>query len=249
MSAAKAADIALPPEAESSWTLTVAPYVWAAGLKGDVGLFGREPVEIDMSFSDVLSDLKFGGMVVSDLHNGSFGVFSDLIYVKTRATESIERALLDTPVELTASVETDSFTGTLMGEFRLLNSEQMAFDLMAGARLWSVDNDISAKLKLDGSKVADFSGSDGDTWVDPMIGVRSRIDTGTPFYFTGWGMIGGFGVSSDFAWDVMGGVGYQWNDWFATVVGYRALSVDYSNGGFVYDVIQHGVVAGAGMRV
>lgn len=34
-----------------------------------------------------------------------------------------------------------------------------------------------------------------------MIGAKARIETGTPFYFTGWGMIGGFGVSSDIAWD------------------------------------------------
>src|SRR5262245_32231573 len=100
---AQAADLA-PIEEPEEWTFAVAPYLWAAGLKGDVGLFGQEPVDIDMSFSDVLNNLKFGGMVVSELNNGTFGVFSDLIYVKTEANESIERLLLNVPVELRAGV-------------------------------------------------------------------------------------------------------------------------------------------------
>ena len=92
--------------------------------------------------------------------------------------------------------------------------------------------------------LAAFSGDDGATWVDPMVGIKSRIDTGSPLYFTGWGMIGGAGVGSDLSWDVMGGVGYQWTDSFATVLGYRALGVDYRNDGFVYDVTQQGVILG-----
>src|SRR5690606_18293509 len=42
------------------WRVSVAPYLWGAGLNGDVGLFGLEPVNIDMSFGDILKDLRFG---------------------------------------------------------------------------------------------------------------------------------------------------------------------------------------------
>jgi hypothetical protein len=247
---ASAADLA-PIEEESNWTFTVAPYLWAAGLEGDVGLFGLEPVDVDMSFSDILDNLKFAGMILGEVNNGTWGLVGDLIYVKIEAKETIRRDLVGGPVELvelTAGVETESFTGTLMGEYRVLADDQMTFDLMAGARLWSVDNDISAKLDLDGTPVAQFSGDDGATWVDPMIGAKARIDTGSLLYLTAWGAIGGFGVSSDFAWDAMGAVGYQWSDWFSTVLGYRGLGVDFSDDGFVYDVIQHGVIAGAVMR-
>ena len=44
-----------------------------------------------MSFGDILSDLRFGGMMVGELHNGTWGLFGDLIYVKTKADESITR--------------------------------------------------------------------------------------------------------------------------------------------------------------
>src|SRR5439155_21780998 len=73
------------PAPEREWTITVAPYLWAAGINGDVGLFGREPVKVDESFSDIFQDLKFGGMAVAELHNGTWGLFGDVVYAKTEA--------------------------------------------------------------------------------------------------------------------------------------------------------------------
>ena len=245
---ALSADLAPAPDT-GEWRFAVAPYAWGAGIQGDVGLFGLDPVDIDMPFSDILQDLKFAGMGVVEAHNGTWGVFGDLIYTSLGVDESITRVVSvneQPPAEarLNASVDVQEFVGTLMGEWRAVDSDQMTLDLMAGARLWHVNNDISLKLKLDGTKVGALSGSDGATWVDPMVGIKSRFETGSPLYFTGWGMIGGAGVGSDFTWDVMGGVGYQWTDHFATVVGYRAFGVDYDDDGFVYDVIQQGVILG-----
>ncbi len=70
-------------------------------------------------------------------------------------------------------------------------------DLMAGARIWKVDNDTTASLTLGGMPVAAFGGSDGSTWVDPMIGAKARFNTNSPWYFKGGGMVGGFGASAD----------------------------------------------------
>jgi len=58
------------------------------------------------------------------------------------------------------------------------------------------------------------------------------------------GFIGGFGAASKLTWDVFAGVGYQFNPRFGVVAGYRALGVDYSNKGYVYDVVQHGPLVG-----
>lgn len=89
-----------------------------------------------------------------------------------------------------------------------------------------------------GVEIASFS--DGATWVDPLVGAKFRADLGSDFYVSGWGPIGGFGVSSDFMWDVMGGIGYQVTGSFSMFGGYRAVGVDYSSDGFVYDMVQHG---------
>ncbi len=243
---AYAADLQEPVPIESTdqWKFSIAPYLWGASLDGDVGLFGVQPVGIDMSFGDIFSDLRFGGMMVAELNNGTWGIFGDVIYVKTEADESISRTFLGVQRSLDVSVETSSFTGTLMGEYRAFANESIAVDVMGGARIWSVDNEIDASLSRGGAQVAAFSGSDGSTWVDPMIGVKARIETGTPWFFNVWGMVGGFGASSDISWDVLGGAGYQWNERFSFVAGYRALGVDYSDDGFVYDVVQQGPYLG-----
>jgi hypothetical protein len=61
-------------------------------------------------------------------------------------------------------------------------------------------------------------------------------------------MIGGFGVNSDFTWDVMGALGYEVTDSISMIGGYRALGVDYADGDFVFDVVQHGPILGAVFR-
>ena len=231
---------------DSGWTFTVTPYLWMAGLDGDVGLFGREPVPVDQKFGDILGDLEFAGTVVAELHNGSWGVVADVMYVKTSADSEITRTIGGVPVELDAGVDTESFTATVMGEYRVLSNGRATVDLMAGARIWSVDNDISAKLAAGGATVADFSGSDGDTWVDAIVGAKARVNLDAKWYVNGWGMIGGGG--SDLTWDVLAGIGYQWTDRFSTSLGYRALGVDFEEDGFVYDVVQHGPVLGLQFR-
>jgi opacity protein-like surface antigen len=243
---ATAADLAPAPDT-SEWQFTLAPYAWGVGLSGDVGLFGRGPVEVDIPFSDILETLDFAAMGVGEAHNGTWGVFVDINYTSLSASKSKSRFLetIDLDAELTAEADIREFIGTFMGQWRAVDADQITLDLMAGARYWHVENDISVKARLEQIQVdKSLSGSDGASWVDPMMGVKSRIDTNSPFYLTGWGMIGGFGVGSDFNWDVMGGVGYEWTDHFSTVLGYRALGVDYEDDGFVYDIIQQGVALG-----
>lgn len=251
---ATAADLGVtptPPQAAqqgSEWTFAVAPYFWAAGLQGDVGVFGVRPVHLDMSFGDIFDNLRFGGMLVGEAHNGTWGLFGDLIYVKIEDDTSVTRTVSGFPATLAASVETSSLTATILGEYRVLSQPSANVDVMAGARIWSVDNTIGVSLAVDGPPIRDLSGSDGSTWVDPMVGIRGRVDINPSWYLTGWGMIGGFGAGSDLTWDVLATVGYQWNQKFSLVAGYRALGVDYENDGFVYDVVQHGPILGAVFR-
>lgn len=45
---------------------------------------------------------------------------------------------------------------------------------------------------------------------------------------------------ADLDWDVLGAIGYKFNDTISAEAGYRAQGVNYSNDGFTYDMIQHG---------
>ncbi|MCY1245534.1 hypothetical protein D9M72_586920 [compost metagenome] len=79
-----------------------------------------------------------------------------------------------------------------------------------------------------------------------MVGVRGKYAFTDNFYLTGWGLVGA--GQADLDWDVAAAVGYQINDRFSAVAGYRALGVDYEDDGFVFDAVQHGPILGMVMH-
>jgi hypothetical protein len=141
------------------------------------------------------------------------------------------------------SLETQMLIGAAMAEYRVIEDGRSSVDVMAGARVWSIDTDVRTKPALPGSPF-----SDSARWVDPMIGVKGRWEGASPWYLTGWGMVGGFGTSSDIDWDVMAGAGYEVRDWISVVAGYRAAGVDFQGGTFVWDTVMHGPILGAVFR-
>ncbi len=237
-SIATAADLVPPPEPESEWTFTVAPYGWLAGMDGDVAAFGAPEVEVDLSISDVLDHFDIGLMGVAEARNGRFSFGADLMWVKLSAQEDTPFGILAHDVELT----TEMLMVTGVGAYSLVYEEGGNLDILAGARLWSVDNE----LNFNGGLLNGRSFDESETWVDAVVGLKGRFNLSEAFFLTGWGVIGA--GESDFMWDVMGGIGYSFSDSFSTVAGYRALGVDYSNDGFVYDVVQQGPIFGLEFR-
>jgi hypothetical protein len=57
------------------WSFTVAPYFWAAGIEGDVGVGDRQ-AEIDVDFSEIRENLKFGAMMLAEARKDRYGIFS-----------------------------------------------------------------------------------------------------------------------------------------------------------------------------
>jgi hypothetical protein len=111
----------------------------------------------------------------------------------------------------------------------------------------------SAQINLDG--VVARSNSGDLEWVDPFIGGRLRHAFGSNQQLNIEADVGGFGVGSEFSWQVVATYGFDVNC-FGTplhpVIGYRALAVDYSEDGpfgeNALDFIQHGPVLGLNFR-
>lgn len=223
-----------------AWSFGVAPYLWAAALEGDVAQLGAPPVHVDASFSTIFENLDFAAMVVGEARYGDFGLFLDLMYVKISGSESTPLGVLADKVTL----DTESLAFTAAPQYRVIETPQASVDILAGLRVWSVETSV----EIDGGLLDGTTAKDEETWVDPLIGAKTHVNITPEFFFSAWGMVGGFDVSSDFMWDAWGGFGYQFNDSVAAVLGYRGTGVDYSDGAFLYDVVQHGPVAGAVFR-
>ena len=235
---AKAADLPddIGPQiaAEREWMYEITPYFWAPGLKGDVAVFGppAPTVGVDVKFHELFDAIDWSEfppvfMGYGEMRNDRFGVFADLIHFALAVDGNTPG-----PVFSSVDLKLKATIATAAGSYRIIEAAESHLDVLAGARLWSVDS----RLAFGAGLLPALSVSDDETWVDPVIGVKGQHGLNERFFVKGWGMIGGFGASSDFMWDVFGGLGYQVNDRFSTTLGWRHIGVDYSKGSFLFDV-------------
>jgi len=113
-------------------------------------------------------------------------------------------------------------------------------------------NYLSANLRVNTPlQVRSVDGS--KTWFDPMVGLQLRTpESGKRWHAQVYTEIGGFGVGSDFAWQVFPTVGVNLTKSASIEFGYRWLDLDYSSGEeltlFTYDVLTQGPVMGFAFR-
>jgi len=98
------------------------------------------------------------------------------------------------------------------------------FDVLAGARVWHLDYRMD---QVGGPDLIDRSA----TWVDPVIGLRLLLDMPWGVGMEMRGDIGGFGVGSDFAWNVEVAFRAPLAENIAAEIGFRHLQTDYKTGG------------------
>ena len=223
------------------WSFNISPYVWAASLKGTAAAVpGLPDIKIDASFKDILENLDLAAMALVEVRYRKFGAYADIVYTDISTESETPRQVLFDDID----VDSELFIGTFGGSYRALEGERGFVDLLAGARVWSVDT----RLDINGGLLDDQEIEDNENWVDPVVGVKARFDLGRGFFLSGMGQVGGFGVASDLTWDVFGGVGYQFNDTISAFAGYRHLEVDYQHEAFKFDVELSGPAIGATIR-
>lgn len=233
---AHADDTAAQAKDSEDWTVTVAPYLWAASIEGTVAQPALPELDVSASFGDIWDHLDIALMGVAQARKGRFGLFADAQHIQLSAGTATPAGLLASSTEVTVT------TTTVFGaaSWRAVDTGELGLDVMAGLRWWSSRNEIT----FTGGALNGRTRAQTETWVDPTIGLGGSYDLGGSFFATGWAMAGGFGAGSRSAWDVMAGLGYEVGDNLSLIGGYRALSVDYENDGFVYDVVQAGPLFG-----
>ena len=255
ISAANAADLAVyaPTEEtfdarfEPAWEVWIAPfYGWIPGVNGNVAVFGQPAAKVDVTpidivenidkFLEVLEGVYFGA---GQVRRGKFGFAWDVIYLDVFSTKEIEGRFLSGDLDVGFS----QFTSTLLGTYRVYETSTTYVDAMAGVRINDINLDVGLTLGPAGG-----SASEGDTWVDAIVGLKGRAYLSDRFYVEGWGMVGGFGLASDFVWDAYGAIGFEVRDWLSIFAGFRGTGTDYQNGAFEWDVIEYGPVVGFDLR-
>ena len=227
---------------DDEWKFQLAPYAWLAGQKGTVATVPPlPPADIDIDFyDDILGNINGALFLIGEARKGRFGMVMDIAYTDIEISDPTPGpffSLLDS--------RTQSWIVSAAGLYRLVENQKVFLDLIGGVRYWSVDSTLTLQEGI----LPPRSISNTEDWFDPIIGLKGLSPLGdSRFFVSGFLIIGGFNVGSDFMWDANINLGYQWTETFSTTLGYRYLDVDYEDGDFLYDIAQDGLTLGLSWR-
>ncbi len=250
-----------PAASSSGWTFTFTPYLWMPWLSGNATVKGRD-FNVQADPSDVFGYLKFGVMGNVEARKGPFSLEVDGFYANVGASPSILRstdygtvgASLSSSATLAAVELTGGYEAMRWGSGGLKDSSgsYTALDVLAGGRYWQQSLDVNLNLTGPAGGSAAFAHSGFVEWTDPFIGARIRHQLAPGQELALRGDVGGFDVGSKFSWQALATYNRHLFDFSGIPVdsylGFRALSVDYTQGSgrdrYAYDVVQYGPVMG-----
>jgi hypothetical protein len=231
--------VAADPTAASAsgWVFGVHSYTWATSVDGTFRTLPPGPaVKLHLGFSDVLDDLDGALMVSAEARRDRLVLFSDLLLSRLSTGRSFTARGYPGRVSLSSS----SIVGLAAAGYRVVDRPDTTLDLLGGARGFALSNTIEVAVAP--HRLA--YGKDRQ-WADAVVGARLTRMLTDRWSVTGMGFVGA--GESRFEWDAFGGFGYRFGHGFTGFAGYRALSVDYHRGTFVYDALQYGPIVG--MRI
>jgi len=218
-----------PAPGTDDWEFVAIPYVWGISIDGNATVEGVK-ASIDASFGDIFEKLNIAAMGQFEVRKGRFGAFINPLYASLGSKNSKGPISVESTGKLFGM---DFGVYYRVGEWQLGDPAsdappKVAVEPYIGGRLWSVEG----KLKF--KRLSNISES--ETWVDPIIGVRTLWDITSNWNLVVQGDVGGFGVASDLTWQALGLAGYRFGlfseDDANVLLGYRALYDDYSTGSF-----------------
>ena len=233
----------------SGWTFDFTPYIWGVAMRGEVQSGTLPAIHIDMSFSDILDNLDAGLLGAFEARKGRWGLLFDMIYMKLEGAGTASRTGPG-PIGATATASADLEVAQKMFAaavaYRAVEGSA-PIDIIGGLRYAKIEADaaISGSFFAQAGTVARRADKD---WADPYIGVRALRPIASHWTLVSYLDIGGFGVGSDFTWQALVGLNYEFSKTFAAKFGYRYLSVDYDKNDFAYDMANSGLYLGLGIR-
>lgn len=200
--------------AEDAWSYRVTPYAWVPSLSLDAAIGPNPPATSETDLFDILD---FALLMSGEARKGRWGVITEFNYLDLGDEASVAGGLVN--------FETD-LKGFMIGAalaYRFFESPKVAADVFGGARLWSLDTEIDFVNLPSISREATFT--------DPIVGVRGQYEIDNSWFLTSLAEVGGFGVGSEFQWELLGRVGYRVSDTFSIGIGYRHLELDFDRSG------------------
>ncbi len=242
----------------NTWQWGATVYLWLPSIDGKTAFppdGGGPP--IDVSSDAVLDSINFVFMAALEGRKGRWGAATDVVYIDLGASRKGTREVSVGPGDLPAGVDADlrldviGWLWTLTGSYSVLKQENVSLDVLAGARLlqlqeelhWTFNGDIASLpvTERTGSSRAE------DTYLDAIVGVKGRATLGAEHHwFVPYYLDVGAG-ESDITWQARVGLGCRFES--VEVLGvWRYLDYDLGNGTPIQSVEFNGPAVGITFR-
>lgn len=222
----------------NGWSFGVTPYLWVASIAAETRL-PDVPPSTPSGADRFATRISAGAMLAAQTRYKSVGLAVDFAWLRL-GTEALNPG----PAFSAVNLKSDFIHTTMALTYSLPLPGKFHADVLAGARLWNVSEELEFKSGL----LPGFKTSGDKTWVDPLIGADLRYDLSGRWSLVAKGTVGGFGVSSKIAWEVFRGVDYRFTDCCSGILGYRYLHEDYDQQAFKFNLAAQGFLLGIGFH-
>ncbi|MFB3390216.1 hypothetical protein [Flavobacterium sp. LAR06] len=227
---------------QNKWNFLLDPYVMFPNINGTTAVSTLPEVQVDANPGDIFDQLNMGAMLYFEASDDRWSFSSDLLYM------NLKQGVKSGAIIQSGEIEAKQLAWELTAMRRVLPR----LDAGIGLRLNSMAIGIDLIRNTVGGSTT-ISKSAVETWVDPILVVRFKSDPSTNFLYQFRGDIGGFGIGSDFAWQLQAYVGYRFSKLFQITGGYRIIGMDYDKGNgedrFMYKMDTFGPVVRFGFSL
>lgn len=222
------------PDTSKKYQVYLEPYLFAASLSGTAGAGQLPNTFICIPASQVFSYFQIGGMLYAEVHNDRFAYTADFFYADLSQDASTKNGILS------GTLSVKQFWAELEGLYRV----QPWLEVGVGARINNVKDALNINV---GPPVnANKYGEKSATWVDPLIVARLKGAINNKWLLQLRADMGGFGIGSQFAWQLQPDVYFRASRLLEIGLGYRIISMDYHSGTqgtpdwFLFDMEEYG---------
>ena len=211
-----------------SWRSSIRPYFFLSGISGSVT---AEPITIPInnSFGDLLDNVRIGGFIAFTVEKGQWGLYADFQYINLVGQGESS---------LDAELELDNLIGEVDVTCRPGGAPTLAF--LTGLRVYSIDQTLT---------IGSLSPAKANTTVfDPIVGAQGHWELSDRWDFEIRGDIGGFGVGSEFTYQLLALFSWDISRTFSLPFGYRVLGYQIKDGGIWMNTRMGGLVVGLDIR-
>ena len=203
------------------WSFEIMPYVWFAGLEGDMTVNGRH-IDFEKDAEDLFDALEVGGSLLGVVQYNRFLFWAQVDYFEL-STDELD--VEDRPQG--GSLDSDMLLAEAAVGYQLDGfAEGQTFDLLVGVRHLDVENELEVFGVGTASRDSDAT--------DPIFVVRPSI----PLFpskikglrFNPTLAIGG-GGDSEVVWELFPQIQYHFTDNIAMRLGYRTVGYEFDGDG------------------